>query len=122
MNTIYRTNSSIINNLILVLFTFMSCGQDKEHELSLPSLFADGMILQRDTLVSIWGKSTPNQLVTLNSSWGSIVSIQSDNNGDWIVRIPTNNNPGPHSFTITSGKNIKNVDDVLFGEVWLAAG
>ena len=122
MNMFHRPNSSIINNLILVLFTFMSCAQDKEHELSLSSLFTDGMVLQRDTLVSIWGRSTPNQLVTLNSSWGSIDSIQSDNNGDWIVRIPTNSNPGPHSFTITSGKNIKNINDVLFGEVWLAAG
>ena len=117
-----RLNSSIINKPILVLFTIMSCGQDKEHELILSSLFTDGMVLQRDTLASIWGRSTPNQTVILNSSWGSTDSIQSDSNGDWVVRIPTNSTPGPHSFTITSGKSIKKINDVLFGEVWLAAG
>ena len=43
--------------LILVLF---SC-QKSSNQLSLPNLFSDGMVMQRDTTISIWGTSDPSE-------------------------------------------------------------
>ena len=122
INRLNRLKISIMNKPILVIFIFISCGKDEDHAISLSPLFSDGMVMQRDTLVPIWGKCNPNQLVTFNSSWGSAETIHSNDNGDWSVSVPTTREPGPHSFTITSGKGIKKINDILFGEVWLAAG
>ena len=53
--------NSVLCSIILVFI--MSCGNDKKSQFELPSLFSDGMVLQRDTLVSVIGKYLPNQKI-----------------------------------------------------------
>ena len=111
-----------VKKVLLTCAIFLSCEQDSSQRLTLCPLFSDGMVLQRDTIVSLWGQCDPDQLVTLNSSWGVSDSTRSDQNGDWIAKISTTNETGPHTLTIKSGEWAKEIRDVLFGEVWLAAG
>ena len=104
--------------LILVLF---SC-RKSSNQLSLPNLFSDGMVMQRDTTISIWGTSDQSELVKIVTSWGNEATAISDSNGNWISLLKTTHASGPFSLTISAGKEKLYIEDILLGEVWLAAG
>ena len=87
-----------------------------------PSLFSDGMVLQRDTTVAIWGQALPESIVYLSPSWGNIIKVKSDSNGFWKAFSKTTNDQKNHSLQIKSGKDKINIRNILFGEVWLASG
>ena len=106
---------------LIFALSILSCGQSTDR-LVLPKIFSDGMIMQRDTTVSIWGTSKPNNLITVSASWGFNSSTSSDSLGNWKTSIRTVEEEGPFSLVITSGKDRINIKDVLMGEVWLAAG
>ena len=66
----------------------------------MPALFSDGMVLQRDTTVSVWGKSLPVSNVQLYPSWGQAVKTVSDSNGTWEVQLLTTNDKKNHTLEI----------------------
>ena len=107
--------------ILLLNILILSCDKPLKN-LSLSSLFSDGMVLQRESSVSIWGEAQPNQRINIVSSWGSQSSSISDNKGNWTIYLDTKNAGGPHSLDITSQKEKIKINDVLIGEVWLAAG
>ena len=65
--------------------------------------------MQRDTTVSIWGTSKPNNLITVSASWGFNSSTSSDSLGNWKTSIRTVEEEGPFSLVITSGKDRINI-------------
>ena len=81
------------------------------------------MILQRNSSVSIWGESNPNQLVTVYSSWNNkSVKTKSNSSGEWLLKIKTDNSVGPYELTISTKNETKVIRNILFGEVWFASG
>ena len=110
-----------MRNVFLVCILF-SCSNQNEQELSLPSLFSDGMVLQRDTNAYLWGKGVPGKSVSIYSSWGKEGNSVADLQGNWEILIPTTKTPGPHSLLITDRSDSIKISDILFGEVWVAAG
>ena len=52
----------------------------------LPTVFDDGMVLQRDLPVPIWGTATPREKVTVNFA-GQQHSTNADDNGDWMIKL-----------------------------------
>tara|TARA_B100000073_G_scaffold90695_1_gene71537 strand:- start:375 stop:2414 length:2040 start_codon:yes stop_codon:yes gene_type:complete len=87
-----------------------------------PALFSDGMVMQRDTTVSIWGTSSPNEVININASWGSKSSVESDSVGNWKTNLKTVDSGGQFSLAISNSKNTIQIKNILLGEVWLAAG
>ena len=126
MNKVKKLKSSLIiirlYKLLLVYLCLISCEKETKQTLVLPSLFSDGMILQRDTLANVWGQGKPGQLVTLDGSWNLSKSTRINEFGQWKLAISTSKDPGPHSLVISSGKETVKINNLLFGEVWLAAG
>ena len=91
-------------------------------QVRLPSILSSGMVLQRDTVVNIWGWATPGEEIQVSPSWltGTISAI-ARSNGAWLTSIPTGPAGGPHSIIIT-GKNRITLTNILFGEVWICSG
>lgn len=92
--------------------------------LVLPAVISDGMILQQNSNVSIWGKSNPKQGVSIVVGWSSKkYQTVANENGLWAIKIET---PiasfSEYSIKILSGKETKDIDNVLIGEVWLCGG
>ncbi len=100
----------------------MSCGNDKKSQFELPSLFSDGMVLQRDTLVSIIGKYFPNQKIDISCSWGFDTTTFSDANGNWRLHLKTNSASEAQTIILSSDNDIYKINDILLGEVWVASG
>ena len=87
------------------------------------NLFSDNMILQRNSKVNIWGKSNPNQIVTVYSSWNNkFEKTKSNSNGDWILKLQTDSSVGPYQLSISTSDDTKIIKNILFGEVWFASG
>ena len=108
-------------NLILIFFLFLSCNS-RDKNLSLPSVFSDHMVLQRETEVSFWGKSCPNEKIEITGSWGKSSSVIADNDGEWELKLTTPPAGGPYEVLVNDSKNSIVYKDILIGEVWLASG
>ena len=107
--------------LIKYLLFFFSINLISQIELS--NLFTDNMVLQRNSNINIWGKSSPNKFINVFTSWNNIsTTTKSDNLGKWNLKIETNSNKGPYKIIITSERYVKEIDNVLLGEVWFASG
>ena len=106
---------------ISFLGIFLSCSNQVKY-LQLNSLFSDNMVLQRNTLVSIWGKGTPNKKVKINSEWGENLILKCNSNGVWNGQLKTPEAGGPFSIIIISGTDKIKINNVLIGEVWLVSG
>ncbi|WP_339899615.1 sialate O-acetylesterase [Paraglaciecola polaris] len=90
------------------------------HALTLSPLFSDHMVLQRDKPVRIWGEGQANQQVTvslLDKHYRTDVGAD----GQWQVNLPAHAKAGPFTLTV-SADDIKTINDVYFGEVWIASG
>ena len=71
--------------LILFMLSYAA-----EAKVVLSPLIADGMVLQRESEVKIWGKADPSQKIRIVPSWdGHKYTVRSDSAGNWCARIST---------------------------------
>lgn len=116
---------NIISNLKkmawgVTLSAFVGTMQAK---VTLPAIFTDGMVLQQQSQVAIWGSTDKKgKGVTVKTSWNKrVYRTTSDDNGHWTMKIETAEYGGPYSVEVSDGEAIK-IDNVLLGEVWLCSG
>ena len=112
-----------IFKFVLLLFVLLSCNlKNEESQLILPSVFSDHMVLQQKTDVLFWGRSRPNEKITIKGSWGESNTVKSDDSGKWELRLITPAAGGPFDVNVNSSYETIRYEDVLIGEVWLASG
>lgn len=86
-------------------------------------LFSNGMVLQQQENVNIWGKAKPNARLTIKTTWGAKATTQSDATGAWKTQIQTPKASfDPQSITVSSAGDRLTITNVLIGEVWFASG
>ncbi len=91
-------------------------------DVRLPAVIGDNMVLQRDTLATIWGWAEPGEQVMVKGDWQSYNLVcWGGKDGKWRVRLATPGASGPYKVTI-SGKNTIVLNDVMIGEVWVCSG
>ena len=97
----------------------MTCGVWAE--VSVPSVFSDHMVLQRDLSVPIWGSADPGETIAITFGSQSRSAV-ADRQGRWRVDL----DPLPASATprdmVIRGTNEIRIKDVLVGEVWICGG
>ncbi|MFN4364903.1 sialate O-acetylesterase [Chryseobacterium hispalense] len=101
--------------LFLILSFISVCLFDAK--VKLPALVSDGMILQRNQKLKIWGYADAGEKVTvkfLNKTY----STTADNSGNWKIMLPELKAGGPFVMTI----NDITLKDILIGDVWVASG
>jgi sialate O-acetylesterase len=106
---------------LLVCFMLFANGLLVKAQIKLPAIFSDGMVLQRNANVAVFGKAEASQRVNVTFN-GSVYKTKSDKLGNWIVKIKTDNAGGPHVLRVLSNKNEVVVNDILLGDVWLLSG
>ncbi len=110
--------------LALAVSMFLGCGPAEAQQFSLPSLFSDGAVLQRETSAPVWGAAPVGMEVTVRGSWSDRVSTAvTDANGEWHTTIDTPQAGGPHELVFAGdGGVIMTLRDVYVGEVWVCSG
>lgn len=86
----------------------------------LPSIVSDGMILQRNSPVKVWGWADPREAVTVTFR-GKKYEATTGANGRWLVTMDSMKAGGPDDMEI-AGTNHITLHDILVGDVWVCSG
>ena len=115
---------TILGLLLALIAINFSCKSNLEinQGLELPSVFSNSMVLQQMYDTAFWGKSKPGETITVKGSWGKEASTQSNEKGDWELKLSTPKAGGPYTITIQTSNNSILLKDVMIGEVWLSSG
>jgi sialate O-acetylesterase len=90
--------------------------------ITLPNIFSDNMVLQRNAEVKIWGFANPQEEVVITPSWDTKeYKIKTSNQAKWEIVIPTPKEGGPYTISI-KGYNEVVLKNILIGEVWICSG
>ena len=81
-------------------------------------LFCDHMILQRQKEVKIWGESDSDVTVSVD---GISVTAQPED-GKFTAVLPAHEAGGPFVVKVECGEDVIEINDVYYGEVFLAGG
>jgi len=119
-----RIYMKIIKRLLYVLcvtFIFQSMCYA---QITLPKVFGDNMVLQRNIKIPVWGNATPGVLII--AELGSVrTTAIADKVGKWKVRFPKFEAGGPYTLKVyQSEKSDSRIElrNILIGDVWLASG
>jgi sialate O-acetylesterase len=105
----------LLTSSILVLYSICVCGNIK-----LPVLISDGMVLQRNSKVNIWGWASPGEKVEVKFN-NKIFRTVTDSKGNWKIILPPMNAGGPYSM-ILKGNNSITIENIMIGDVWFCSG
>lgn len=89
-------------------------------DISVPSFFSDGMVVQRNAPVTIWGWAAAGEKVKIvfqSKTYNAVASLS----GEWKIIIPAQKEGGPFQMVL-QGKNQLLIKDILIGDVWIASG
>jgi sialate O-acetylesterase len=100
----------------IILFAFISV----QANVTLPALFADNMVLQRNALIPVWGWADANEKVEVKFH-NQVKTTKADKSGKWMVKLDVESAGGPYDLLI-NGKNTLQFKNVLVGEVWICSG
>ncbi len=90
-------------------------------QLKLPKLVSDGMILQRDVKLTIWGWADQNETITIDFKGKSYQTV-ADSSGEWQLMLPEQKAGGPYEMQIKGEKEAITLHNILIGDVWFASG
>jgi sialate O-acetylesterase len=90
-------------------------------DVSIPAIFSQNMVVQQNAKIPVWGWADPGELVQV-SLGNSQMRTKADAKGDWRVEFaPLPASTTPITLAI-GGRNAIQMDGILIGDVWLAAG
>jgi sialate O-acetylesterase len=101
--------------LIILMDSFWSNAQ-----IRLPKLISDGIVLQRETPLNIWGWAYPNEEIKLIFDKHTF-RTKANQYGEWMIKMPPHAKGGPFELFFEASNSLQ-VKDVWFGDVWLCSG
>ena len=91
-------------------------------KVTLPHVFSDNMVLQRQTEVAFWGTADAGKKVTIAPSWTKAKTVVTAGpDGKWNTKVATPAAGGPYEITVSDGEKVT-FSNVLVGEVWFCSG
>ena len=109
------------NNIFKFVFFLMISGTMMAN-VTLPNIFGDNMVLQRNAEVKIWGWANPKEEIKLVASWNNQeYKVTANNQAQWELHIKTPEAGGPYTISI-KGYNEVALKNILIGEVWVCSG
>lgn len=89
--------------------------------LQMSEIYTDGMVLQREVPLDIYGKADAGRKVTVMFA-GQKVQTVANNRGEWSVTLQPMKAARNQMLVVESDKTKKVFRDVAVGEVWLCSG
>ncbi|HEX5057377.1 MAG TPA: sialate O-acetylesterase [Gammaproteobacteria bacterium] len=86
----------------------------------LPRLLGDGVVLQRDAKLNVWGWADPGEPVNIEFR-GRTYQTRTGQDGKWKTWLPPQQPGGPDRMTV-SGNNSIVLNEVYVGDVWICSG
>ena len=104
----------------LLFFLFFAVSISIFGEVKLPKLISDGMVLQRETNVKLWGWASSGEKISIHFV-NSEYNTTANENGEWEVMLPPMKAGGPYEMQIDANNSVT-IYDILIGDIWLCSG
>ena len=104
----------------IVLFLLVCCHAFCFCQIKLPRLIGNGMVLQRDKPIKLWGWAAANEGISLQFNH-KIFKTTADTAGRWWLALPAQAGGGPYTLAFSASNTVA-VEDVWFGDVWICSG
>ena len=101
--------------LALLLFSKMA-----DSQVVLPPFFNCNMVLQQGIPIPVWGWASPGEKVSVTFN-NKTVTTKTGKDGKWRVSLQAMNYGGPYNMVV-KGKNLRTIENILIGEVWVCSG
>ena len=92
----------------------------RAQKLSVAGIFQDGMVLQRDRVIRLWGSGAPGDSLQITFREHAYTTTV-DPAGFWEISLPPMPAGGPFELQIQGQEKVI-IEDVLVGDVWLLGG
>ena len=110
------------NYRLLLWAVMMACSVSLEAKVTMPQLFQNGMVMQRNKSIPVWGKADAGEAVTVTFNKKKVATT-ADAEGRWRVDLPKMKAGGPYVLEVSGEKSeTLEICDVLIGDVWLLSG
>ena len=109
---LYRRTAMSLAVLLIISAAFA--------QVRLPQLISDGMVLQRDVPVNIWGWATPAEKIRVGFNGKKYMAV-AGRDSTWRIRLEAIKAGGPYTMDIRAANHIT-LKDILVGDVWLCSG
>ena len=110
------------NYRLLLWAAMMACSVSLEAKVTMPQLFQNGMVMQRNKSIPVWGKADAGEAVTVTFNKKKVATT-ADAEGRWRVDLPKMKAGGPYVLEVCGEKSeTLEISDVLIGDVWLLSG
>lgn len=86
----------------------------------LPRFVSDGMVLQRNVKIPVWGWADPGESVQIQFK-GKTYHTKAGNDGKWAASLKSTEAGGPYEMQI-KGNNEITLHNILVGDVWICSG
>ena len=111
-----------MNKLVVSLLVAGGCLTVAEAKVEFGTPFADGMVLQREMKVPVWGTAPAGEKVAVRFS-NHLAKVVADKDGKWMVTLPSMKaSKTPRVLSAMDRDGEVQVKDVLVGEVWYVCG
>jgi len=107
-----------MNKLKLILFIFLSI--QAQANVILPSFISNGMVLQRNITIPIWGWAEAGEKVEVTFK-GKVYTTITGSDNKWKIKLDKSKEGGPFELIIKGENQIK-IEDILVGDVWFCSG
>jgi sialate O-acetylesterase len=104
----------------LLMLVFVAFQLNSNAQIKLPNLISNGMVLQRNQPVKIWGWSSPKEKIEVRFV-NKKYKTTADEKGNWNLELAAHKEGGPYEMTL-KGKNQILISDILYGDVWFCSG
>ena len=105
---------------LFLMVLLLAVGTDAK--VTMPRMFGNGMVLQRETKAYLWGSAKANTTMKIQTSWDNrTYLVKTDTNGKWRSSVMTPKAGGPYSITCNDGEKTV-LEDIRIGEVWICSG
>ena len=87
----------------------------------LSPLISDGMVIQRNSDVKIWGSAKRDDSISLSFK-NQTYFTKTDEHGNWEIMLSNLKHGGPYDMVIETSNESVTIKDILVGDVWLLGG
>lgn len=126
MHPVPTSVRSILALVILAIASLTAAATAQNGVPRFSNVFADGMVLQRDRTIRVWGWAGFNYAVEVTiSKNGEPIETKfgrGREDGAWAVELAPLPAGGPYTLSAKTIEGEVEISDVLVGEVWIASG
>jgi sialate O-acetylesterase len=108
----------ILSILTIALF---SLGLEAKSDVTLPRIFSNNMVLQREMPITVWGWAGKSESITVMFN-GATVKAKAGKDGSWKAVLNAMKPGGPYTLTVKGESNTITLSNILIGDIWIGSG